>query len=333
MGQSDVEREFALKTAYITQNPHPLGSKLNLDQAPGVESYHAAHGIYHPIYRDILLRRNYYDIFILDITGNCVYSVYKELDFATNFEASGDGEWRTSGLGDAYMKAKADPNVVHVIDWRPYGPSAGALASFLAKGIVGPSGQVVGVYSTQMPPESKPIDCKQRLAVASASLDLLLENMKFGLPSDNLPPPPRQSIVTAVLNMATEWQSVRALFQGDNTPQAAENVRQADIKFFQTSDALVNVYVDEAWAADRTVPGTKIMIGNSQMARIQKMAADAVLYYMNPQLSAINAVQVTPEEVQAQMLTFEEQHSILLSGRLGRRLARSEEHTSELQSP
>jgi carbonic anhydrase len=318
MGTSDVEREFNLKTAYITQNPHPLGSKLNLDQAPGRESYHAAHGVYHPIYRDILLRRNYYDIFIFDVTGNLVYSVYKELDFATNFEAAGDGEWKDSGLGEAYMKAKADPDNVHVIDWKPYGPSAGALASFLSKGIVGPAGLAVGVYSTQMPPESKPINCKQRLAQTSASMDALVENMKFGLPSDNLPPPARQSIAGAIFTMETQWQSVRATLLGANTVQAAQNVRVFDTSPY---DALVRVYVDEAWAAmGSTVPGTKIMIANSQMARIQKIAADAVLYYMNPQLAEINALEVTPEEMAAQMLEFEEQHTILVSGRTGRRL-------------
>ena len=37
------------------------------------------------------------DIFFFDTKGNCIYSVYKELDFATNFAANGNGEWKDSG--------------------------------------------------------------------------------------------------------------------------------------------------------------------------------------------------------------------------------------------
>eukprot|EP00439_Symbiodinium_sp_Y106_P035806 s3683_g4.t1 len=60
--------------------------------------------LYHPIYRDILYARNYYDIFFFDLRGNLIYSVYKELDYATNFLANGTGEWKDSGLGEATLR-------------------------------------------------------------------------------------------------------------------------------------------------------------------------------------------------------------------------------------
>jgi len=231
MGQSDVERAFNLKTAYITQNPHPVGSKLNLDFAPGPEAYHAAHKKYHAIYRDILNARDYHDIFIFDTLGNLVYSVHKEPDFATNFVLEGEGQWKFSGLGEAFRNATLDPGNVKVVNWAPYGPSGGAMSSFLAKAIVGEAGQVVGVYSTQMPPSSKPIDCKLLLAQATLELDKLVSDLKFGVPSDSLAPPPTQAIAEGIYVLANEWKNSRVLFTGETTVEAAEALRVNGAQF------------------------------------------------------------------------------------------------------
>jgi hypothetical protein len=324
IGKSDAEREFALKTAYITQNPHPIGSKLNLDYAPGPEEYHAAHKKYHVLYREILYTRNYYDVFIFDTTGNLVYSVYKELDFATNFDGDGEGEWKMSGLGEAFRAAMAKPEETHVIDWKPYGPSAGALASFLAKGILSPAGMVAGVYSTQMPPESKPINATELLIASTSSFNHLLPNLKFGVSSDNLPPPPKQVIADKVFEVESSWQTMHALLWGPATVENVEVVRARAAAFIAQTEALLTTYVDAAWAGDRSVPGTKIMIGSQQMARMQDMAGDAVLVYLGPGLKEIGATEVIPEEVQAKMQKFEEEHSLLMTGRLDRRLVDEE---------
>jgi len=321
IGKSDAEREFALKTAYITQNPHPIGNKLNLDFAPGPEAYHAAHKKYHVVYRDILYTRNYYDVFIFDTTGNLIYSVYKELDFATNFDQDGAGEWKMSGLGDAFMAAMANPEVVSIIDWKPYGPSAGALASFLSKGILSPAGMVVGVYSTQMPPESKPINATELLIASTGSFDQLVLNLKFGVPSDKLPPPPKQVIATSLFAVESHWQTMHALLKGPATVKEVEFVRANAPGFLAKTEALLTTYVDEAWVGDTSVPGTKILIASRQIARMQELAGDSVLVYLGPRLKEAGASEVTPEEVTAKMQTIEDDHLLLMTGRLDRRLA------------
>lgn len=48
----------------------------------------------------------------------------EELDYATNFLADGPGEWKDSGLGEAFRAAVANPDGINVIDWKPYGPSS-----------------------------------------------------------------------------------------------------------------------------------------------------------------------------------------------------------------
>ena len=47
----------------------------------------------------------------------------QELDYATNFLADGPGEWKDSGLGEAFRAAVANPDGINIIDWKPYGPS------------------------------------------------------------------------------------------------------------------------------------------------------------------------------------------------------------------
>lgn len=49
-----------------------------LDYAEGDEKYHEIHAKYHPIYRQKLYDRGYYDIFFFDLQGDLIYSVFKE---------------------------------------------------------------------------------------------------------------------------------------------------------------------------------------------------------------------------------------------------------------
>ncbi|MDH5681508.1 MAG: methyl-accepting chemotaxis protein, partial [Spirochaetota bacterium] len=73
-----------LRELYITNNPNPEGKKHIYNYAPDASDYSAHHGKYHPLFRQYLEEYGYYDIFLVDNTGNIVYSVYKEQDYATN---------------------------------------------------------------------------------------------------------------------------------------------------------------------------------------------------------------------------------------------------------
>jgi len=146
-GGTDKARGDALYALYFTD------AREKLDVAAGSEQYHVVHQKWHPKYRQTLYDRKYYDIFMFDLRGNLIYSVYQESDYATNFAANGNGERKDSCLGDAYRAAKKNPDVVTDIDWKPYGLSAGALAAFLSTGVKNEDGQLIGVYTIQLPPE------------------------------------------------------------------------------------------------------------------------------------------------------------------------------------
>lgn len=139
-----------LQDWYIQRNPNPTGSKENLDFARDGSTYSQVHARYHPYMRDYLRNRGYYDIFLFDRSGNLVYSVFKEADFATNVVS---GRWAQTDLGAAFRAARAAASTggEFFFDLRPYAPSNNAPASFLSTPIKAPSGEFLGVLIYQVP--------------------------------------------------------------------------------------------------------------------------------------------------------------------------------------
>ncbi len=143
------QQTSTLQKHYITENPNPIGSKEVLDQAQDGSLYSDYHGYYHPWFRDLQQSREYYDVFLFDTEGNLIYSVFKELDYATNFVT---GKWADSGLGRVYRAAsKASAGETVLDDFAPYGPSADAPASFVAAPVFDRNNTRIGVMAYQMP--------------------------------------------------------------------------------------------------------------------------------------------------------------------------------------
>lgn len=139
-----------LQRLYIVDNPHPLGEKDMLDQAPDGSEYSAVHRRYHPWFRGYLNERGYYDLFLFSPDGNLVYTVFKEADFATNLEA---GRWRDTALGKAFRAARDNPEPGYqaFYDFEAYAPSQGAPASFISTPMFDDVGTLIGVLAFQMP--------------------------------------------------------------------------------------------------------------------------------------------------------------------------------------
>ena len=139
-----------LQGLYIKDNPHPTGQNKNLNFAPDGSAYSSAHARFHPWFRQFLRERGYYDIFLFDLEGNLIYTVFKDLDYATNLE---NGPYRATDLGNAFRagrNANASGDLTF-FDFKPYSPSAGAPASFIGTPIIDASGNKIGVLAFQMP--------------------------------------------------------------------------------------------------------------------------------------------------------------------------------------
>jgi methyl-accepting chemotaxis protein len=76
--------------------------------------------------------------------------VFKELDYATNVVG---GKYKDAGLGVVVQGVlnSSDPEFVIFDDFKPYSPSHGAPASFIARSLVDADGEKMGVFVLQMP--------------------------------------------------------------------------------------------------------------------------------------------------------------------------------------
>jgi methyl-accepting chemotaxis protein len=139
-----------LQYQYIVANENPLGRKDRLDAADDGSRYSEVHARYHRAIRRFGEAFGYYDVFLVDeATGNIVYSIFKEVDFATSARR---GYFSNSGLAKTFARA-ADAgwkDFVAFNDYAPYEPSYGAAASFIASPIYD-AGERIGVAVFQMP--------------------------------------------------------------------------------------------------------------------------------------------------------------------------------------
>ena len=147
MAESAVARQ--LQDHYIAGNPHPTGQKDHLNAAEDGSGYSRVHAKYHRLMRSYLQRFGYYDIFLIDNEGRIVYSVFKEVDFATSVLK---GPYSGTNLARSFQAAQAAPNVsfAKFIDFEPYPPSYNAPAAFIASPIFD-GAEKIGVLAFQMP--------------------------------------------------------------------------------------------------------------------------------------------------------------------------------------
>lgn len=141
----------ALQYDFIAGSRFPIGEKDSLTSIENATDYAVLHKQYHGYFRTFLKEFGYYDIFIADAqTGNIVYSVYKELDFATSVKT---GPYANSGIGVAFRKAleSATSEAVRHSSLENYLPSYDAMAGFVSSPIVSDTGKTIAVLIYQIP--------------------------------------------------------------------------------------------------------------------------------------------------------------------------------------
>ncbi|OHU91792.1 MULTISPECIES: methyl-accepting chemotaxis protein [Pseudoalteromonas] len=121
-----------LQTRYIANNTYPLGEKSRLVSTGHLDNYDLAHREFHQYFNEVSNVFELYDLFIIDNhTGIIVYSVFKELDFATSLL---NGPYAESNLAKVFSAAKAlkGEQTYAFADYEQYLPSYNAPASFIA---------------------------------------------------------------------------------------------------------------------------------------------------------------------------------------------------------
>ncbi len=157
-GEHEIKHFIPTRTApaflqyhYIADNPNAIGNKDKLVKAQKDKSYYAqVHERYHDSLQGLIKQFGYYDLFLIDHkTGDIVYSVFKEIDFATNLY---DGPFSSSNFSRLIRKVSENNvrNEVKFQDFDLYMPSYGSPAAFAAITIYDGL-EVAGILAVQMP--------------------------------------------------------------------------------------------------------------------------------------------------------------------------------------
>ena len=137
---------------FMASTPFAPGSKDELVDVGNETRYAQLHSRFHPHLRRFIRNFGFYDLFIVDIgSGDIVYSVFKETDFATNLNS---GAFNNSALGHLFKQVseQGQPGDVYFSDFRPYAPSYNAMAGFVASPVYD-NGRAVAVLILQLPLE------------------------------------------------------------------------------------------------------------------------------------------------------------------------------------
>jgi len=206
-----------LQRLYIADNPHPTGQKEELDRADDSSSYSAVHGRYHPWFRTFLRERGYYDVFLFDPDGNLIYSVFKELDYATNLNR---GQWKATDLGNAFRAARdGAPGTQAFFDFKPYAPSNDAPASFISAPVHDDSGTLQGVLVFQMP-IARMNQIMQQTAGMGESGETFIVGADYLMRSDS-----RFSTESTILKKEVKTPTVVAALDGETGVQETPDYR------------------------------------------------------------------------------------------------------------
>jgi methyl-accepting chemotaxis protein len=209
---------WILQSLYITDNPFPTGQKEELDFAPDESRYTDVHRQYHNFFRTFLRERGYYDVFLFDTDGNLVYTVFKELGYATNLNR---GEWADTDLGNAFRAAAETPvpGDVSFFDFKPYAPSADAPASFISTPLFDSVGAFAGVLVFQMP-IARINEIMMQQAGMGESGESYIVGADYLMRSDS-----RFSDESTILAREVGSESVRASLSGETSALMVEDYR------------------------------------------------------------------------------------------------------------
>ncbi len=133
---------------FIAKNENPLGKKNNLLRSSRSTPYADTHELYHPVFQKVLDHHALYDVFLVNAEGRVVYTVFKEIDFATSLA---NGPWSDTGLAKAFEQTKTmKEGTAHFQDYTAYLPSYDAPAGFVSSPLYD-GDKYVGAVIVQFP--------------------------------------------------------------------------------------------------------------------------------------------------------------------------------------
>lgn len=297
---SGLDQEaIVLQHQYIFANDNPLGEKHRLKYAKSDSIYHRLHRKYHPSVREFLEEYGYYDIFLVDIdSGDIVYSVFKELDFATSLL---DGPYSNTNFAEAFKRARTlGKGETVLVDYQPYTPSYEAPASFAAAPIYR-NDKAIGVLIFQMPLEPVNAIMSQRAGMGESGESYLVGGDHL-MRSDSYRDPTRYSVVASFSqpeSHSVDTKTVALALEGNSGTKIVENYlgdtvlsayAQVDLGEFQWA-MISEIKKSEAFSGISTIIWTSVILSIIASSLIVWFALQVTKITANPVIQLGDAIQ------------------------------------------
>lgn len=260
----DIQEE--LQRRYIADNPNPVGERLNLETAD-IDGYDSSHGKYHKFLRDFVVKKGFDDLLLIGLEGDVVYSVSKELDYATNLK---NGEWSTSGLATVFKNivSNEDNEAITFGDFTKYSPSKDVPAAFIGKALH-KSGHRVGAIV---------------LRISTKEIDVMLaNNTGLGERGETVLLKPDGTIVNDLSSTSDLNEALNLIVSlpGNLMPNGAENIAVGQISDFRDElhEAATSkvIFGENSWTVAALVPTEDVMSGMSTLRQIIVIIAIVLL--------------------------------------------------------
>ncbi|MCP5493339.1 MAG: methyl-accepting chemotaxis protein [Leptospiraceae bacterium] len=238
-----------LQRYYISENPNPPGQKDNLDFATDGSGYSDSHRKYHPYFRNFIKTKHYYDLFIVDAeSGQILYTVFKETDYATNLV---NGAYQSANIAKLFneVRTSSGSQEAYFVDFANYAPSNNDPASFIGYPVY-VDGKLAAVLIFQLP-----IDEINSTMLKTISMDNPEERkylMSYLVGQDLLLRSQLSSVKEATIlrkRVDGDKKSVKRAFKGDKGVVEETNINGDDVysaysavKIFGTNFAIVTEY-------------------------------------------------------------------------------------------
>jgi class 3 adenylate cyclase len=140
---------ISLQSTYIAENPFELGEKRLVTDGEDGSTWTEVHKEYHPTFRSSADRLGLNDAYLIDPDSlTVVYSVEKDIDFATSLDSGGFSGTTLAQLARDVVMAN-QPGAVFASDFSSYAPALDAPVAFFATGLF-EGDELVGVLATQL---------------------------------------------------------------------------------------------------------------------------------------------------------------------------------------
>lgn len=202
-----------LQYGYIVKNSNPVGHKDEQNQSELNISYDTLHAKIHPYFSEVQKRFGFYDVFLVSTKGEVVYSVFKEVDFATSLTT---GPYRDSGLAKAYKEAiKSNEETSVFSDFSLYLPSYNAPAGFIASPIITDKGEKLGVLIAQFPIDKLNSLMLQRVGLGETGETYLVGDDLLMRSDSYLDPEGHSVLASFQKNTTVNTQAVQRALKGE----------------------------------------------------------------------------------------------------------------------